>query len=145
MKMLLIIVVIFTLNSSFSSKVIFAIDEGNFLTTADELVSPFGMCKLQLVSPNCSLQYYIFNKTSQNYIKTNLIFKGDFTGSCSYLRIVPGKLITENSNPFMSLSSRDFVKTYFTVDDWGTVRLIGIKSPSFQNQMHESKIFEGKI
>jgi hypothetical protein len=100
------------------------------LNKGDELISTLGFFKLIMNDDDCSLNFYKFDAKSLTFTSMKAKYSGNINGSCSYLKIIDHRILTNSSNVFLQLSSSNLSKIYLIIDDNAILRFIGLKSPS---------------
>jgi hypothetical protein len=95
----------------------------------DELVSTLGQYKAVLAGSDCSLNFYRFGEAGQSYLSLGSKYRGSVQGSCQWLTIVNGSVVTDATAAFLALASPNLTRVYLIIDDLGSLRLIGLKPP----------------
>lgn len=106
------------------------LETGGQLARGDELISTLGLFKVIMSDTDCSLNLYKFDSKSLAYITVSQRFTGNYNGSCSYLKMVDQRIITDQGKAFLQLASSNLSRIYLIIDDSAVLRLIGHKNPS---------------
>ncbi len=88
-----------------------------------------GLFKATLLQNQCTLSIETFNGNNA-YNKVGNYTSGNYTGSCNFLTVANGRIVTDNNFTYMTAGSNSYNQsTILTIDDIGVIRLIGTYFP----------------
>lgn len=119
-----------TLLQSAQSATFLRLETGGQLARGDELISTLGLFKVIMNDTDCSLNLFKFDRPSSTYVTASQRFTGNYSGSCSYLKMVDQRIVTDQGKTFLQLASSNLSRIYLIIDDSAVLRLIGHKNPA---------------
>ena len=92
------------------------------------------MYRLHLLPNNCSLLIEKFNPQTNAYESYfSCVSKHYTSGSCNYLTVENGTLVTDRGNLYSKLPDNNYLETSLILDDNGVVKLEGLAGDSNKN------------